>query len=82
MSKKVNRNFLEIYSLDDLAKSKSPSAEFVIELIDPANFQLNKFFYKSIGKFSQGLVLILFSCVFWAKVEIFLKKTENMKKSF
>ncbi len=50
MSKKVDRNYLEICSLDDLITSKNPTTEFVIELIDPANFQLNKFFYKNIGK--------------------------------
>ena len=50
MNKKVDRNYLEIYSLDDLIESKIPSDEFIIELIDPANFQLNKFFDKNIGK--------------------------------
>ena len=50
MSKKVDRNYLEIQSLDDLVESKNPSNQFFIELIDPANFQLNKFFYKNIGK--------------------------------
>ena len=46
MKKKIERNYLEIYSLDDLIESNSPSSEFKIELIDPPNFQLNKFFYK------------------------------------
>ena len=50
MNKKVDRNYLEIHSLDDLIESKIPSDEFIIETIDPANFQLNKFFYKNIGK--------------------------------
>ena len=51
MNKKVDRNYLEIYSLDDLIESNSPSSEFKIELIDPPNFQLNKFFYKKELKF-------------------------------
>ena len=50
MNKKVDRNYLEINSLNDLIESKIPSDEFIIETIDPANFQLNKFFYKNIGK--------------------------------
>ena len=50
MNKKVDRNYLEIHSLDDLIESKIPSDEFIIEPIDPTNFQLNKFFYKQIGK--------------------------------
>ena len=48
--KKIERNYLEIYSLDDLIESDNPSNEFKIELIDPPNFQLNKFFYKNVGK--------------------------------
>ena len=50
MNKKIDRNYLEIQSLGDLVESKSPSDEFIIELINPPNFQLNKFFYKNIGK--------------------------------
>ena len=50
MNKKIDRNYLEIYSLGELNKTKNPSNEFVLELINPPNFQLNKFFYKEIGK--------------------------------
>jgi len=50
VNKKVDRNYLEIQSLDDLIESKSPSNKFIVELINPSNFQLNKFFYKNIGK--------------------------------
>ena len=47
---KIDRNYLEIYSLDDLVESNSPSKEFNIDLVNPPNFQLNRFFYKNIGK--------------------------------
>ena len=50
MNKKVDRNYLEIHSLDELAESKKPSDEFKINLINPSYFQINKFFYKNIGK--------------------------------
>ena len=50
MNKKVDRNYLEIHSLDELAESKKPSDEFKINLINPSDFQINKFFYKNIGK--------------------------------
>ena len=50
MNKKVDRNYLEIHSVQDLVETNSPSNDFNIELIDPPNFQLNKFFYKNIGK--------------------------------
>ena len=50
MNKKIDRNYLEIYSLNDLVEPNNFSDELKIELIDPPNFQLNKFFYKNIGK--------------------------------
>ncbi len=47
---KIDRNYLEIYSINDLVESTRPSKEFNVDLIDPPNFQLNRFFYKNIGK--------------------------------
>ena len=50
MTKEVKRNYLEINSLLDLKEVKKPSADYSLNLIDSVNFQLNKFFYKNIGK--------------------------------
>ena len=50
MNKKVERNYLEIKSLKDLQDSYYPSDEYKIQIVEPVNFQLNKFFYKNIGK--------------------------------
>ena len=50
MIKEVKRNYLEINSLQNLKEVKKPSAEYSLILIDPVNFQLNKFFYKNIGR--------------------------------
>ena len=50
MSTKVERNYLEINSLKDLKKSKFSPDDCCIDLSNPADFQINKFFYKSIGK--------------------------------
>ena len=50
MKKKVERNYLEINSLKELNCSDNYPENFNIELVEPVNFQLNKFFYKSIGK--------------------------------
>ena len=50
MTKEVKRNYLEINSLQDLKEGKKPSEDYSLSLIDPINFQLNKFFYKNIGK--------------------------------
>jgi len=73
VNKKVDRNYLEIYSLDDLIESKIPSDEFIIELIDPANFQLNKFFYKNIGKKHHWVDRLVWTDKQW------IKYTENEK---
>ena len=67
MNKKVDRNYLEIYSLDDLIESKIPSDEFIIEPIDPANFQLNKFFYKNIGKKHHWVDRLVWTDKQWIK---------------
>ena len=50
MIQEVKRNYLEINSLQDLKESKLLSEDYSLELLDPINFQLNKFFYKNIGK--------------------------------
>ena len=50
MTREVIRSYLEINSLQDLKKVQKPSDEYSVSLLDPTNFQLNKFFYKNIGK--------------------------------
>ena len=50
MTEEVKRNYLEISSLKDLNEGNNPSEDYSLNLIDPINFQLNKFFYKNIGK--------------------------------
>ena len=50
MTQEVRRNYLEINSIQNLKEVKKPSEDYSIQLLDPINFQLNKFFYKNIGK--------------------------------
>ena len=50
MKKVVERNYLEIKSVTDLKESKVILEECLIQLIKPADFQINKFFYKNVGK--------------------------------
>ena len=50
MNKKISRNYLEITSLSELVETNKPASEYQIKLVDPPDFQLNRFFYKSIGK--------------------------------
>ena len=50
MNKQVERNYLEINSVEDLNEPKLKNREIFIDLLEPVDFQLNKFFYKNIGK--------------------------------
>ena len=50
MTQKVQRNYLEINSIRDLNKVIEPIGDCSLKLLEPINFQLNKFFYKNIGK--------------------------------
>jgi len=48
--KNVERNYLEINSIEDLKRSQNVSSEYFVQLIEPVDFQINKFFYRNIGK--------------------------------
>ncbi len=50
MIEEVKRNYLEINSLQDLHEGTEPTEDYSLNLLDPINFQLNKFFYKNIGQ--------------------------------
>jgi ribosomal protein S18 acetylase RimI-like enzyme len=50
VTKEIRRNYLEINSLKDLKEVKQPSEDYSLSLLEPINFQLNKFFYKNIGQ--------------------------------
>ena len=50
MTQKIQRNYLEINSIQDLNNVSEPSEDYSLNLLEPINFQLNKFFYKNIGK--------------------------------
>jgi len=50
VTEEVQRNYLEIDSIQDLKKVIKPDGDYSLNLQEPINFQLNKFFYKNIGK--------------------------------
>ena len=50
MKTEIQRKFLEINSIQDLVGVLPPHENCKIILVDPPDFQLNKFFYKQIGK--------------------------------
>jgi ribosomal protein S18 acetylase RimI-like enzyme len=50
VKKEIKRNYLEIKSLNELAEVSKSLDGYSVNFLDPPNFQLNKFFYKNIGK--------------------------------
>ena len=50
MSNQVERSYLEIKSINDLVVKNQPFNNLYLEKVNPPDFQLNKFFYKQIGK--------------------------------
>ena len=50
MNKKIERNYLEINSIKDLNESSKVDEKFSIQYLKTPDFQINKFFYKNVGK--------------------------------
>jgi ribosomal protein S18 acetylase RimI-like enzyme len=65
VTKQVKRNYLEISSLKDLKEIKEISKDYSLELLNPTNFQLNKFFYKNVGKKHQWVDRLIWSETQW-----------------
>ena len=65
MIEKVKRNYLEINSIKDLKETNQPFDGFSVVLLDPVDFQLNKFFYKNIGKKHKWVDRLIWSDQQW-----------------
>ena len=65
MTEEVKRNYLEITSLKNLKESKKSFDGFSVVLLDPINFQLNKFFYKNVGKRHRWVDRLIWSEQEW-----------------
>ena len=83
MTEKVKRNYLEINSLKDLKEGNMPSEDYSLSLIDPINFQLNKFFYKNIGEKHRWVDRLIWNEEQWidyvssSKVKTYVLKNKN-----
>ena len=83
MNKKVERNYLEISYLEDLKDSSNLSDHYSINLVNPVDFQLNKFFYKNIGKSHHWVDRLVWSEKRWLdyvsdkKVKTFVLKDKE-----
>ena len=89
MSIKVKRNYLEINSLKDLKEPKLSPDDCFIDLSNSEDFQINKFFYKNIGKDHRWTDRLVWTDKQWIayisdqKVKTYiLKKTNNIAGYF
>ena len=67
MTQEVKRNYLEINSINDLNQGSNPSIDYYLNLLDPINFQINKFFYKNIGSKHKWMDRLTWSDEQWIK---------------
>ena len=65
MTEKIFRNYLEIKSQKDFKEVKIPSQNSSVELVKAKDFQLNKFFYKNIGKNCQWVDRLIWTDLNW-----------------
>ena len=82
MKKEIERNYLEINSISDLNDSNISPDGCVIKIINPADFQINKFFYKNVGKNHNWVDRLVWSEKQWIKYTCDEKvKTYVLKKN-
>ena len=67
MNEKIFRNYLELKSFKDFKEVKKPSEDYSVELVDKKDFQLNKFFYKNIGKNCHWIDRLVWTDINWIK---------------
>ena len=85
MTEEVKRNYLEINSIQDLIEVVKPTNDYSLNLLKPTNFQLNKFFYKNIGKKHKWIDRLVWTETQWIdyvsskKVNTYIfKKNEDL----
>tara|TARA_B110000196_G_scaffold176999_1_gene151779 strand:- start:333 stop:845 length:513 start_codon:yes stop_codon:yes gene_type:complete len=61
----IFRKYLEIKSINDLNEVQRPSNSYLLNLIEPKDFQLNKFLYKQIGRKYQWIDRLVWSDQNW-----------------
>ena len=83
MTEEVKRNYLEINSIQDLVEIAKPNFDYSLNLLKPTNFQLNKFFYKNIGKKHKWIDRLVWTETQWIdyvsneKVETYIFKYKD-----
>ncbi len=83
MKETIVRNYLEIKYINALIESKAPDFECSINLVKPDDFQINKFFYKNVGKNHSWTDRLVWTEADWIryssdpKVETYIFKVKN-----
>ena len=83
MKESIDRNYLEIKSINSLIESKSLKFEYSINHVKPYDFQINKFFYKNVGRNHKWVDRLTWSETDWIKyssnpkVETYILKIKN-----
>jgi ribosomal protein S18 acetylase RimI-like enzyme len=62
---KIFRNYLEIKNQGDFKEVEKPIGSYSVKIVDPKDFQLNKFFYKNIGKNYQWVDRLIWTDLNW-----------------
>ena len=65
MSTKILRNYLHIETIKDLKEVKNPLDNFLVSVVKDKDFQLNKFFYKNIGKNCEWVDRLIWTDINW-----------------
>ena len=83
MKETIDRNYLEIKSINALIESMPPELEDSINLAKTEDFQVNRFFYKNVGKKHRWTDRLIWSDTDWIeyasnpKVETYILKVKD-----
>ncbi len=67
MNTEVKRYYLEINSFSELKETKLTTKDFQIFNVNPPDFQINKFFYKNVGKNHHWVDRLIWAESEWIK---------------
>ena len=83
MKERIDRNYLEIKSINALIESNFTEQKYEVELVKSDDFQINKFFYKNVGKKHRWTDRLIWSDNEWIKyisnsnVKTYILKVKN-----
>ena len=83
MIEKIDRYYLEIFPSSDFNQKIKPSDDLELELVDSESFELNKFFYKQVGKKYQWIDRLAWETKDWIRytsnrnLKTFILKNKN-----